>query len=158
MADDHSLGPPSVNSLSIARMDLKPQEKLLLVELALTAENVGTQLSVELQFEFVREFTDESPELLQRVFRAWRRRSKFMPKISEIYDLIEEEAQARYQKREAERYQACRAEAEAARESWNDPAQKEWRADQIKALSKRMAQWPKFPRASENLTRKRGIA
>jgi hypothetical protein len=73
------------------------QQKDLGVELVLTAQNAKVSLSAELQSEFVREF-DENPELLERVFRAWRRRSKFMPTISEIYDLLEEEAEARYLK------------------------------------------------------------
>jgi hypothetical protein len=102
---------------------LPPSRKILAVELVLTAQNSKVSLSEELQSEFVREFERESPELIERVFRAWRRRSKFMPTIAEIFDLLEEEAVARYQEREAERQAGLKAEAERARESWQDPKQ-----------------------------------
>ena len=109
------------------------------MELVLTAQNAKVSVSAELQSEFVREFTNESPELIERVFRAWRRRSKFMPTISEIFDLLEEEAVARYQEREGERRATLKAEVDAARENWEDPEQREWLAEQAKQLADKLS-------------------
>jgi hypothetical protein len=99
---------------------LTPSQKALGIELVLTAQNAKVSLSAELQSEFVREFQNESPELLERVFRAWRRRSKFMPAVSEIYDLLEQTAESYFQERQAEKDQADQADRNAARRYWNE--------------------------------------
>lgn len=113
-------------SLSTEKMQLKPSECTLTAELALTAENAKVSLSAELQSEWLREFQHQSPELLQRVFRAWRRRSPFMPTVAEIWNVFEEESLARYQEREAERWQQERADNERARAQWTTPEQVNW--------------------------------
>jgi hypothetical protein len=110
----------------------------LAVQLVLTAQNAKVLLSEELQSEFVREFENESPELLERAFQAWRRRSKFMPTISEIYDLLEEEAEARFREREAERALEQKADAARALKEWEDPAQKAEHAAMIADLGKKL--------------------
>lgn len=99
---------------------LTPSQKALGIELVLTAQNAKVSLSAELQSEFVREFQNESPELLERVFRAWRRRSKFMPSISEIFDLLEETAESYFQERQAAKDQEGKADREAARRYWDE--------------------------------------
>src|SRR6266568_638537 len=123
-------------------IQLPPSRKILAVQLVLTAQNAKVLLSEELQSEFVREFERESPELLERVFRAWRRRSKFMPAISEIYDLLEEEAHTRDQERQMERDQQDREDREAAREIWQDPAQAQWLEQQARELAHKLALSP----------------
>lgn len=115
---------------------LSHSKEVLGIQLTLTAENAKVSLSAELQSEYIREFENESPELLERVFRAWRRRSKFMPAISEIYDLLEEEASSRYEEKEAARWQKERADDERARAEWADPAQAEW----LKVLANNLAE------------------
>jgi hypothetical protein len=118
---------------------LPPSRKILAIELVLTAQNAKVLLSEELQSEFVREFEDESPELLERVFRAWRRRSKFMPAISEIYDLLEEEAHTRYQERQMERSKEDREDTAAARESWQDPEKAKRLEQQAADLARKLS-------------------
>jgi hypothetical protein len=99
---------------------LTPSQKALGIELVLTAQNAKVSLSAELQSEFVREFQNESPELLERVFRAWRRRSKFMPAVSEIYDLLEQIAESYFQEHQAAKDQEDQADRNAARRYWNE--------------------------------------
>lgn len=112
------------DKIAIAPTQLKPQEKCLLVELALTAENSKTEISEELQAEFMRVFANESAVLVQRAFQSWRMRSNFAPSLREIAQLIEEEAMAHYQEREDARQEAELADMKAARETWKDPQQK----------------------------------
>lgn len=101
-------------------ISLTPSQQKLGVELVLTAQNAKVSLSAELQSEFVREFQNENPELLERVFRAWRRRSKFMPTISEIFDLLEEIAEAHFHERQTVKDQEDQADRNAARRYWNE--------------------------------------
>lgn len=112
------------DKIAIAPTQLKPQEKCLLVELALTAENSKTEISPDLQGEFMRVFANESAVIVQRAFQSWRLRSNFAPSVREIYQLIEEEAMAAYQEREELRQAEQLADSKAARESWKDPKQK----------------------------------
>jgi hypothetical protein len=121
-------------------ISLTPPQEALGIELVLTAQNAKVSISAELQSEFLREFESEPPEMIARAFRAWRRRSNFMPTISEIYDLLEEEAAARYQEREAERAQQEKIDRDQAEAWWraHPEAQTQWQ-DEIQKLEEHLS-------------------
>jgi hypothetical protein len=87
--------------------------------MTLTAENSKTELSTELQEEFVLEFADVAPERIHEVFRQWRKRSPFMPAISDIAELLRLDAEQQRLAGEAERRAAQSADTQAARKDWD---------------------------------------
>ena len=99
MAGNRQLARQCNDKIVTAPTQLKPQEKCLLVELALAAENAKTELSPELQAEFLQEFGSVDSKELQAAFRKWRSQSPFMPTISEINQIL---GQAQYELLSAE--------------------------------------------------------
>src|SRR5438132_14310494 len=111
---ENQLVPQSSGALCTELRPPSPTERTLLKELDLTAEHAKTQLSAGLQSEYLREFENEAPELIERIFRAWRRRSKFMPTVSELYELLEEVAEAHFLERQTRVVDDIRSEAAGA--------------------------------------------
>jgi hypothetical protein len=88
---------------------LRPSEATLLTELDLTAENAKTELSPNLNKEFLRIFSKYPPEAIEFAFREWRDASPFIPSVSDIRDLLvvwhqkhEAEVRAEQKKTEAQ--------------------------------------------------------
>lgn len=84
---------------------------MLVRQLDLTAQNAKTELTTEMQAEFFNEFARSSAPALEHAFRTWRRKSPFMPAISDIAELVTE-----YSRRAQEEALAARSRADKTRD------------------------------------------
>jgi hypothetical protein len=67
-----------------------------------------------------------------------RLEGRFFPSVDEVVADLEALADKRRLEAQQAKLEAERREAEAARESWQDPAQQKWLKDSIKALGERL--------------------
>jgi len=67
---------------------LGPQEVTLLRELRITATNSKSELTDDVNAEWLRVLSKHPAEAIESAFRGWRDVSPFMPAISEILSLI----------------------------------------------------------------------
>src|SRR4051812_27527174 len=92
------------------------QERVLLLEMDLTATNAKVVLEPHLSSEFLRVLSSFPAEAIQAAFRGWRDVSPFFPSISDIRQLashwVRRQAEIRADQEQAQR----RREMEEARE------------------------------------------
>lgn len=70
------------------KISLTASERILAVELDLTAQNSKSQPESNLVAEFSRKFSKEPTEAIQYAFRAWRDASPYFPAVSDILELL----------------------------------------------------------------------
>lgn len=100
----------------LSKRSLTPSESMLSIELSLSAQNSKTEITKELQKEFLRVFGEIEPDCLQWAFREWRMQSPYLPTVHEVDELVRRYRQAQLEEKAAEEEREEKRKLAAARE------------------------------------------